>query len=120
MNALHNDLGDCAVFTAVKRCVRPDLSRALSRVLLSGAIALMCFNSALALDINQANEAELDSVKGMGPALSAKVLKARAQGPFKDWSDVMQRVSGIRQNKAQQLSEQGLTVNGEGFSAKNK
>lgn len=124
MNALHNDFGDCAVFTAVKRCVRPDLSRALShvlsRVLLSGVVALMCFNSALALDINQANEAELDSVKGMGPALSAKVLKARAQGLFKDWSDVMQRVSGIRQNKAQQLSEQGLTVNGEAFSAKNK
>ncbi len=120
MNALHNDLGDCAAFKAVKRCVRPDLSRALSRVLLSGVVALMCFNSALALDINQANEAELDSIKGMGPALSAKVLKARAQGSFKDWSDVMQRVSGIRQNKAQQLSEQGLTVNGEAFSAKNK
>ena len=132
MNALHNDFGDCAAFKAVKRCVRLDLSRALShvlsrnlshilsRVLLSGVVALMCFNSALALDINQANEAELDSVKGMGPALSAKVLKARAQGLFKDWSDVMQRVSGIRQNKAQQLSEQGLTVNDEAFSAKNK
>ena len=118
MNALHNDLGDCAAFKAVKRCVRPDLSHVLSRVLLSGVIALMCFNSALALDINQANEAELDSIKGMGPALSTKVLKARAQGPFKDWSDVMQRVSGIRQNKVQQLSEQGLTVNGEVFSAK--
>ena len=120
MNALHNDLGDCAAFKPVKRCVRSDLSHVLSRVLLSGVVALMCFNSALALDINQANEAELDSVKGMGPALSAKVLKALAQGPFKDWSDVMQRVSGIRQNKAQQLSEQGLTVNGEVFSAKNK
>ena len=77
-------------------------------------------NPTTKFDINQANEAELDSIKGMGPALSAKVLKARAQGPFKDWSDVMQRVSGIRQNKAQQLSEQGLTVNGEAFSAKNK
>ncbi len=132
MNALHNDFGDCVAFKAVKRCVRLDLSRALShalsrnlshvlsRVLLSGVVALMCVNSALALDINQANEAELDSIKGMGPALSAKVLKARAQGSFKDWSDVMQRVSGIRQNKAQQLSEQGLTVNGEAFSAKNK
>jgi len=120
MNALHNNFGDCAAFKPVKRCVRSDLSHVLSRVLLSGVVALMCFNSALALDINQANEAELDSVKGMGPALSAKVLKALAQGPFKDWSDVMQRVSGIRQNKAQQLSEQGLTVNGEVFSAKNK
>jgi competence protein ComEA len=77
----------------------------------------MCCHAALALDINQANEAELDSVKGMGPALSAKVLKARTQGPFKDWPDLMQRVSGIRHNKAQQFSEQGLTVNGQPFGA---
>jgi len=79
---------------------------------------LLASSSALALDINQANEAELDSVKGMGPALSAKVLKARAQGSFKDWPDLMQRVSGIRQNKAQQFSEQGLTVNDQAFHAK--
>jgi competence protein ComEA len=88
-------------------------------VWLSAAVALVCCNTAFALDINQANEAELDSVKGMGPALSAKVLKARTQGPFKDWNDLMQRVSGIRQNKAQQFSEQGLTVNGQVFHAKN-
>ena len=84
-----------------------------------GCVVLLLTNSAaFALDINQANEAELDSVKGMGPALSAKVLKARGQSPFKDWSDLMQRVSGIRQNKAQQFSEQGLTVNGQTFKAK--
>jgi hypothetical protein len=66
----------------------------------------------------QANEAELDSIKGMGPALSAKVLKARSLGAFKDWSDLMQRASGIRQNKAKQFSEQGLTVNGQAFTSK--
>ena len=76
---------------------------------------MLCHN-ALALDINQANEAELDSIKGMGPALSAKVLKARTQGSFEDWQDLMQRVSGIRQNKAKQFSEQGLTVNGQAFN----
>jgi hypothetical protein len=30
----------------------------------------------------------------------------------------MQRVSGIRQNKALHFSEQGLTVNGQAFRAK--
>ena len=84
--------------------------------LLSGSLALMCSLSAWAVDINQANEAELDSIKGMGPTLSAKVLKARAQGTFKDWSDLMQRVPGIRQTKAQQFSEQGWTVNGQAFA----
>lgn len=86
--------------------------------LLSGSLALMCCHSAWALDINLANEAELDSVKGMGPSLSAKVLKARAQGTFKDWSDLMQRVPGIRENKAQQFSEQGVTVHGQAFATK--
>jgi competence protein ComEA len=111
MNTLQNIYGDCLVFKATKRWVQRG-------VLLSSVIALMCCNTALALDINQANEAELDSVKGMGPALSAKVLKARAQGPFKDWQNLMQRVSGIRQNKAQQFSEQGLTVNGQALAKK--
>nr|WP_315263130.1 helix-hairpin-helix domain-containing protein [uncultured Limnohabitans sp.] len=118
MNTLQNNLVFCAVFKAAKLWVRHDLSRVLSVVLLSSIVALMFCNTALALDINQANEAELDSVKGMGPTLSAKVLKARAQGPFKDWQNLMQRVSGIRHNKAQQFSEQGLTVDGQAFAKK--
>lgn len=118
MNTLHHNFGSCAVFKAAKLWVRHDLSRVLSVVLLSSVVALMLCNTAIALDINQANEAELDSVKGMGPTLSAKVLKARAQGPFKDWQNLMQRVSGIRHNIAQQFSEQGLTVNDQAFNAK--
>lgn len=66
-----------------------------------------------ALEINQANEAELDSLKGMGPALSTKVLKARTDGPFRSWADLMQRVSGVGRAKARQFSDQGLTVNGQ-------
>jgi len=118
MGTLPNILGDDSVFKVTKRCVRSRLSRVLSDVLFSTVVALMCCNTAVALDINQANEAELDSVKGMGPALSAKVLKARSNGPFKDWQDLMQRVSGIRQNKAKQFSEQGLTVDGQAFAKK--
>ena len=106
------------MFKTMKHWVLLGLSRVLSGVLFSSIVALMCCNTALALNINQANEAELDSVKGMGPALSAKVLKARSNGPFKDWQDLMQRVSGIRQNKAKQFSEQGLTVDGQTFNAK--
>jgi competence protein ComEA len=118
MSTLQNNLSFCAVLKTAKRWVRPGLSRLLSGVLLSSVVALMCCNTALALDVNQANEAELDSVKGMGPALRAKVLKARAQGPFENWADLMQRVSGIRHNKAQQFSEQGLTIDGQAFNAK--
>lgn len=102
------------MFQALNRHAR---GAALCR-LWRGVVALMCCHAALALDINQANEAELDSIKGMGPALSAKVLKARELGVFKDWPDLMQRVSGIRQHKAQQFSQQGLTVDGQAFNSK--
>ena len=80
------------------------------------ASLLLASHAAFALDINQANEAELDSLKGMGPSLSAKVLAVRAQAPFLSWQDLMQRVSGLRQAKAQQFSEQGLTVQGLPFN----
>jgi competence protein ComEA len=113
MNSRQNNFGSCAVFKALNRCARFVLVRGF----LGGTLALVFCQAALALDINQANEAELDSIKGMGPALSTKVLKARAKGPFKDWPDLMHRVSGIRQNKAQQFSEQGLTINGQAFIA---
>lgn len=75
----------------------------------------LIYASASALEINQANEAELDSLKGMGPTLSRHVLKARADGEFKSWADVLQRVSGMGRSKAKQFSAQGLTVNGQTF-----
>jgi len=114
MNTKYDTCGQCSLFQAAKRAT----SSALSHLCLCGVVALFCCGTALALEINQANEAELDSIRGMGPSLSAKVLQARAHGPFKDWSDLMRRVAGIRQNKAQQFSEQGLTVNGQAFVTK--
>jgi len=72
--------------------------------------------AASALEINQANEAELDSLKGMGPTLSRHVLDARAQGAFQNWADMRKRVSGMGRGKAKQFSAQGLTVNGQPFS----
>ncbi len=36
-----------------------------------------------------ANEAELDSLRGMGPSMTAKVLAARELAPFLSWQDVM-------------------------------
>jgi competence protein ComEA len=107
MNAQPNKLAFGAAF------------KAIWRGMWCGFVTLLCVShAAFALEINQANEAELDSLKGMGPSLSAKVLSARTQGSFKNWPDLMARVSGIRHNKARQFSEQGLTVNGQTFDAK--
>ena len=88
-------------------------------VALFALIALLIATASLAaIDVNTATEAELDGVKGIGPALSGKILKARQQGPFKDWADLMQRVKGIQPKSARQLTEAGLTVNGVGYATR--
>ena len=85
------------------------------------AIALgLLAGSASALDIQQATEAELDSLRGLGPSLTAKVLAARAEKPFDSWSDLMRRVNGIREATAQRLSDQGLTVQGLAYKSAHK
>ena len=68
-----------------------------------------------AVDVNKATPAELDSVKGLGPASTARILQAREQAPFKDWADFMRRVKGFKVATAARLSEAGLTVNGAAF-----
>ena len=77
---------------------------------------LVCAHlSVFALEINQAKEAELDSIKGMGPAMTRKVLAARTEKLFMNWKDFMTRVAGIGKAKAQQFSDQGVLVNGQSF-----
>jgi competence protein ComEA len=89
--------------------------------LLTGALASLlaaaCFG---ATEANQASEAELDSVKGLGPASTARILQAREQAPFKDWADFLRRVKGFKAATAARLSEAGLTVNGEAFASSPK
>lgn len=65
-----------------------------------------------AVDINTASEADLDSIKGIGPGTSGKMLEQRKAGKFKDWPDLIARVPGIGDKRAAKLSAEGLTVNG--------
>lgn len=69
-----------------------------------------------AVDANQASAAELDSIKGIGPGLSGKILDERKKAPFKDWNDLIARVNGVGATSAAKYSTQGLTVNGSAFS----
>lgn len=86
-----------------------------SRSILLASVLLALSFCASALEINTANEAELDSVRGLGPAATARILEAREKGPFKDWADVMARVKGIKAATATKLSSAGLTVNQQSF-----
>ena len=69
----------------------------------------------MAIDINEANEAELDSIRGFGPPTTARILQERAKAPFTGWTDLMRRVKGIKDSRARQLSQEGLTVNGQAY-----
>lgn len=91
----------------------------LIRNLLAGlALALASATCCLAAtDINKASQAELESIKGIGPAMSARILDERKKSPFRDWADVMERVKGIKQATATKYSTGGLTVNGATFAA---
>lgn len=79
---------------------------------------LFAFTTALSLaavDINKATLADLDSIKGIGPATSTRMVDERKAAPFKDWADLIQRVPGIGDKRAAKLSTEGLTVNGASF-----
>jgi competence protein ComEA len=70
-----------------------------------------------AVDVNKATAAELDSIKGIGPGISTKILDERKKGSFKDWADFVERVQGIGEGNAAKFSAEGLTVNGDAFKA---
>lgn len=65
-----------------------------------------------AVDVNKADQAALDGIKGIGPATSKRILDERRKGEFKDWADLETRVKGIGDKSADKLSDAGLTVNG--------
>lgn len=81
------------------------------------AIVAMLYAAACfaAVDINKATAADLDSIKGVGPSLSGKILNERKKGSFKDWNDFVERVKGVGEGNAAKFSAEGMTVNGIAF-----
>lgn len=66
------------------------------------------------VDVNKADQAALDGIKGIGPKTSKSILDERKKGgDFKDWADFEKRVNGIGVKSSLKLSQAGLTVNGQ-------
>jgi competence protein ComEA len=85
----------------------------LNRVL----AAVVSFFSALgvacaAVDANTASPSELESISGIGPATSARIVEERRREPFRDTQDLMRRVKGIGEAKLRKMVAAGLTVGG--------
>ncbi len=72
-------------------------------VFLNGAYA--------AVNINTADAAALQSVKGIGPAKARAILDEREKnGAYKDAADLVARVSGIGAKSVQKLQQEGLSI----------
>jgi competence protein ComEA len=81
-------------------------------------LALLMFAGSVfaAVDVNNADQAALDSIAGVGPATSKAILAEREKnGNFKDWADLERRVKGVGARNAVKLSAAGLTVNGKAY-----
>ncbi|MCC7150462.1 MAG: helix-hairpin-helix domain-containing protein [Rubrivivax sp.] len=87
------------------------------RSMLAAALAALALNVFAAVDVNKASQAELEGVKGIGPALSGKILTARKTSDFKDWGDFVDRVAGVGPGNAARFSQAGLTVGGQAYVA---
>ncbi len=90
----------------------------LKKLLLTVATFVATMGFALAqVDVNKADQAALDSVKGIGPKMSQTILDERKKGgDFKDWADFEGRVKGVGEKNAIRLSDAGLTVSGQSRS----
>ncbi len=87
---------------------------ALLFALLCGLLAASLTHAAV--DVNQATEAELDGLKGLGPATTRLILAERQQAPFRSWQDLQARVKGLGPASVRTLSEQGLRVQGQPYA----
>ncbi|RQS66114.1 helix-hairpin-helix domain-containing protein [Burkholderia sp. Bp8963] len=68
---------------------------------------------AAAVEVNTADQAALESVKGLGPVKSKAIIDERTRnGPFKNADDLANRVKGLGTKSVAHLEENGLTIGG--------
>lgn len=86
----------------------------LKKLLLAMATVVATMSFAFAdVDVNKADQAALDGIKGIGPTVSKAILDERKKGGnFKDWADLQSRVKGIGDKNSEKFSQAGLTVGG--------
>ncbi len=86
------------------------------KTIMAFVFALLTASAFAAVEANKATQAELEAVSGIGPAIAGKIIDERKKTPYKNWQDMVERVSGIGDGNAAKFSAGGLTVNGSSFS----
>jgi competence protein ComEA len=83
--------------------------------LFAAVLALLAAAAFAAVDVNKADQAELETIKGIGPSLSQRILDERQKSAFRDWPDLIERIRGVGAGNAARFSTGGLTVNGSAY-----
>ncbi|MBW6493664.1 MAG: helix-hairpin-helix domain-containing protein [Burkholderiaceae bacterium] len=104
--------------TVIKRCGTALLTGAPGRTIVAALLALGCGLS-LAVDANSASAEQLEGVRGIGPAISARIITERTRaGAFLDMDDLRERVKGIGVANLKKFAAAGLTVGAPGGAIK--
>lgn len=85
------------------------MKRITVRCLLGLVLGLM-YGVAAAVDVNTASSEELQTVRGIGPAMAARILEERRVGAFRDADDLRERVRGIGVKNLARMRADGLEV----------
>lgn len=94
------------------------MSKSLGKFLRAILIGLtLGVGTAYAVDINLADQAALESVKGLGPSKAKAILEERNKnGPFRDAADLQNRVKGFGEKTITKLTQNGLVIQGSATS----
>jgi competence ComEA-like helix-hairpin-helix protein len=89
----------------------------LKKLLLLLAALVVAMSTATAtaatVDVNTADKATLETLKGIGPVKSQAIIDERNKhGAFKDADDLARRVPGLGVKSVTKLEANGLTVGG--------
>lgn len=89
----------------------------MRRVIRHGLLCLAWPLTALAqIDVNTASADDLATIRGIGPATSARIVQERQQQVFQDWADFVHRMRGVGPATAATMSEGGLRVSGQAWT----
>lgn len=64
-----------------------------------------------AVDVNTANQAQLENIRGIGPKTAATIVRERQQnGAFSSYTNLTDRVGGMGAKRIERLKKAGLTL----------
>jgi competence protein ComEA len=90
----------------------PDVFRLARAALVGLGLSLLASGPLMArVDLNTASQSQLESIRGIGPSMSKRILDERKRnGPFVSPQDFARRVAGVGPKKLKSFQDAGLII----------